>query len=139
MLARGLRFLSGYLHWNPECRIMMLESTELNMWETGSYEERNIGIGSMAFPAENSIIRLWFAAEIRESARPTSGKNAHLHEEKMLLRTCDASSLTMDRMCDWAGEKKCCSCLILHRLRCGAGAISNENTKFSPETDCQWT
>lgn len=135
MLARGLRFLSGYLHWNPECRIMMLESTEPNMWETGSYEKRNIGIGSMAFPVENPIIRLWFAAEIRESARPTSGKNAHLHEEKVLLRICDASSLVMDRLCDWAG-KKSCSCQILHRPRCTGRAISNENTEFPPETDC---
>ena len=109
---------------------MMLESTEPNMWETGSYKQKDIGVGPMVFPVENPIIRVCFATEIQESVRSISGKSAHLHEEKVLLRICDASSLVMDRLCDWAG-KKCCSFQILHRLCCTGRAISNENTEFS--------
>ena len=40
-------------------------------------EQRNIGIGSVAFAVENPVIRHCFATGIRESARPTSGKEPY--------------------------------------------------------------
>jgi len=75
--TRRLRFSHGYLHWNPEYGTRILEPTESNMWETGSYEQRNIGIGSMEFAVGNPAVRPCFATEIRGPARPTSGKKPY--------------------------------------------------------------
>jgi len=79
---------------------MILEPTESNTWETGSYEQRNIGIGSMA--VRNPAVRPCFAMGIQGSARPTSGTKPYLHEAKELLRSGNASSLVVDSLCDWA-------------------------------------
>ena len=56
----------------------------------------------MAFAVRNPIIRPYFAAEIRESARPTPGKKPYPPEAKLLLRCCGASSLIIDTLGDWA-------------------------------------
>ena len=80
---------------------MILEPNESRMWETGSYEQRSIRIGSMAFTVESPVIRPCFATELQGSARPTSGKKAYLYEGKVFLRSCDASSLVIDSLCDW--------------------------------------
>ena len=72
------------------------------MWETGSCEKRNIGIGSMAFTVGNPGVRPFFATEIRGWARPTSGKKPCPQEAKVLLRSGGASSLVVDSLCDWA-------------------------------------
>ena len=77
LLMRGIRFSHGYLHWNPEYGTMILEPTESNMWETGSYGQRNIRIGAMAFTVANPISRPCLVTEIRGSARPTLGKKPY--------------------------------------------------------------
>jgi len=74
---RGQRFSHGYLHWIPGYGIMILVPSELNMLETGSYKQRNIGIGSMAFEVGNPITRPCFATDIRGSGKLTSGKNQY--------------------------------------------------------------
>ena len=75
--TRGIRFSHGYPLWNPEYGTMILELTESSMWETGSYGQRNIGIGSMVFAMGNPVVRPCFAMELRGSARPTSGKRSY--------------------------------------------------------------
>jgi len=81
---------------------MILEPTESRMWESGSFEQRNIRIGSMAFAVGNPVIQSCFATETQGSAKPTSGKKLYFYEAKVLLRCCGASSLVIDRLCDWA-------------------------------------
>ena len=98
---RGLRFSHGYLRSNPKYGIMILEPTESRMWETGSFEPRNIRTGSMASTAGNPTIQSCFATEIRGSVKPSLGKKSYLHEAKVLLRRYD-SSLVIDGLCDWA-------------------------------------
>ena len=56
---------------------MILELAESRVWGTGSYEAKNIRIGSVAFVMESPIIRPCFAVEIRGSERPTSGKKPY--------------------------------------------------------------
>ena len=56
---------------------MMLDPSVSNMWETGSYKQRNGEVGSMAFAAEDPIIRPCFAMEIRGLGKPTSRKKAY--------------------------------------------------------------
>jgi len=50
----------GYLHQDRCGPMILLEPTESKMWETGSCEQKNIGIGSMAFAVRDSIIRPCF-------------------------------------------------------------------------------
>jgi len=52
---------------------VIFETTESKMWEAGSYEQRNTGVGSMAFAVTNPIILPCFATEIQGQARLTSG------------------------------------------------------------------
>ena len=99
---RGLRFSHGYLHSNPKYGTMILESAGSRMWETGSSEQRNIRTGSMELVVGNPIIPLCFATEIRGLVKPTSGKKLYFLETKVFLRSCDDSSLVIDRLCDWA-------------------------------------
>jgi len=70
---RELRFSHGYHNWTPGYGTAVSETTESNMLGTGSYEQRNTGVGSMAFAVENPIIQPCFAMEIRGSAKPTLG------------------------------------------------------------------
>jgi len=77
VLVRELRFSHGYLRLIPRYGTIILENTESNMWETGSWEQRNIGTGSMGFAVENLIIQPCIAMEIRGSARPTLRKKPY--------------------------------------------------------------
>ena len=99
---RELTFSHGYLHSSLKYATMILESAASRMWGTGSSEQRNIRTGSMALVVGNPIIPLCFATEIRALVKPTLGKKLYLHEAKVLLRSCDDSSLVIDRLCDWA-------------------------------------
>jgi len=49
------------------------------------------------------MIRTCFSTGILWWVRPTSDKNRILHELKVSLRSCDVSSLAIDRLCDRAG------------------------------------
>ena len=99
---RGLRFSHGYLHWNPKYGTMISEPTGSKMWGTGSSEQNNIEVGLMEFVVGSPIIQPCFATETRGSVKPSSGKKPFLDEAKVPLRSCDASSLVIDRLCDWA-------------------------------------
>ena len=48
------------------------------------------------------MLRSCFATEIRGWARPTSRKKLYPPEANILLRNCDASSMVIDALCDWA-------------------------------------
>jgi len=74
---RGQRFSHGYPYSNRRFGTKILELTVSRMWEAGSFEQRNIRIGSRAFAPANPIIRPCFATEIRESARPILGKKVY--------------------------------------------------------------
>ena len=54
------------------------------MWETGSYKQRNIEIGSMVTMVRDPIIQPCFAMEARGSARPTLGKGAHSPQSRFV-------------------------------------------------------
>ena len=56
--------------------------TESSMWETGSYERKNIRIGSMESAVENPILQPCCAMELRGSGRPTLGKKAYSFEKQ---------------------------------------------------------
>ena len=99
---RGLRFSHGYLHSNPKYGTAISEPAGSRMWETRSLEQNNIGVGLMAFVVGDPIVQPCSATEIRWSVKHSSGKKPFLHEAKVLLRSCDASSLVIDRLCDWA-------------------------------------
>ena len=101
----GLGHTNGYLGCNRRYGTVTLEPTELNMWEIGSYEQKNTGPGSIAFAVENPVIQPCFATEIRGSAKPTSRKKYILCESKVLLRSYDARSLVIDALGDWARGK----------------------------------
>jgi len=47
------------------------------MWETGSYKQRNIEIGSVVIMVRDPVVQPCFAMEIRGSVRPTLGKKAY--------------------------------------------------------------
>ena len=66
---------------------MIFEPTGSKAWETGSYEQGTIGIGSIAFAMVNLTIQSYFTMEIRGSARPTSGNNAHRPSSKSVANT----------------------------------------------------
>ena len=84
------------------------------MWETGSYKQMSIRIGSMASAVGNPAAGLYFATEIQESARLTLGKGLILPELKVLLRSWDSSSLVIDTLGDWArGQNAAVVCFYL--------------------------
>jgi len=83
---------------------MILEPAELKMWEIGSYEQSNTRIGSLVFAGANPVIRPCFVMASPGLAKPTSGKKyiSTPQGAKVLLRSCGASSLVIDTLCDWA-------------------------------------
>ena len=79
---RRLRFSHGYLRWNHAHGIVISQSIESQVWETGSLKQRNFGIGSMVVAVESPVIRPCFATELQGSVRPTSGKRLYLSLRK---------------------------------------------------------
>ena len=59
----------------------------------------------MVVVAMNLMVQPCFATEIQGSARPTVGKREDLGERKVLLISCDASSLVIDTLCKQTVER----------------------------------
>jgi len=90
---------------------MILGLSAWNMWETGSSEPRNIGVGSKALAVKNPTIRPCFVTEILGSVKLILGKKAILRATNVSLTNCDASSLVIDRLCDWtSGQNATVAC-----------------------------
>jgi len=100
--TRGLKFWPGYLHSNPRDGTTTSKLVGSTRWVTGFYKLRNIGVGLLVFMWVDLMVQPCFATEVRGLARPSSGEREDSRGRKVLLISCDVSSLVIDTLCQQA-------------------------------------